>query len=239
MQCVRGCGPWGRACPFPLPPASSLLRGWAGLQPASSSLDLLGPFVLRTAGSVAGSVFGRLIFSLSFAVPQFKLVAHKSSLRLFSGHSGPVLTLSNAACSSPFCPHLLVADAGVWGTFLLGVAFRHVICGFYLLFPSPSGCPPRFKNFPQTRQCKTPFPGQISVLSSFVSLFIFYILSYLLSKTMGCLSGCLMTSASDQKLFCEVCSAFSYSFDEFVGEKVVSPSYSSAILAPPSVEYNL
>ena len=50
---------------------------------------------------------------------------------------------------------------------------------------------------------------------------------------MGCFSGCLMTSASDQKLFCEVCSAFSYSFDEFVGEKVVSSSYSSAILAPP------
>ena len=66
-----------------------------------------------------------------------------------------------------------------------------------------------------------------------LSLFIFYVLSYLLSKTMGCFSGCLMTSASDQKLFCEVCSAFGYSFDEFVGEKVVSPSYFSAILAPP------
>ena len=26
---------------------------------------------------------------------------------------------------------------------------------------------------------------------------------------------------------------FSYSFDEFVGEKVISLSYSSAILAPP------
>ena len=82
---------------------------------------------------------GRLIFSLSFAVPQFKLESHKCSLRLPSGRSGPVLTLSNAARSSPFQRHLLVADAGVWGTFLLGVAFRHVICGFYLLFPSQSG----------------------------------------------------------------------------------------------------
>ena len=44
-----------------------------------------------------------------------------------------------------------------------------------------------------------------------------------------------MSSASDHKLFCEVCSAFNCSFDEFVGEKVVSPSYSSAILAPPPV----
>ena len=155
-----------------------------------------------------------------------------------SGHSGPVLTLSNAARSSPFRPHLVVADAGVWGTFLLGVAFRHVICGVYLLFPSQSGCPPRFKNFPQTRQCKTPFPGRISVLSSFVSLFIFYILPYLLSKTMGCFSGCLMTSASDQKLFCEVCSAFGYSFDEFLGERVVSPSCSSTSLAPPPLLFH-
>ena len=52
---------------------------------------------------------------------------------------------------------------------------------------------------------------------------------------MGCFSGCLMSSASDQKLFCEVCSAFSCSLDEFVGQKVVSPSYSSAILAPPQL----
>ena len=77
---------------------------------------------------------GQLIFSLSLAIPQFKLLSHISSLQLSSGHSGPVLTLSNAACSSPFRPHLLVADAGVWGIFLLGVAFRHVICGFYLFF---------------------------------------------------------------------------------------------------------
>ena len=50
---------------------------------------------------------------------------------------------------------------------------------------------------------------------------------------MDCFSGHLMSSASDQKLFCGACSAFKCSFDEFVGEKVVSLSYSSAILAPP------
>ena len=53
-------------------------------------------------------------------------------------------------------------------------------------------------------------------------------------KTMICFSGCLMSSASIQKLFCGVCSALKCSFDEFVREKVVSPSYSSAILVPPS-----
>ena len=41
---------------------------------------------------------------------------------------------------------------------------------------------------------------------------------------MGCFSGCLMSAASDQKLFCELCSPFNCSFHEFVGEKVVSPS---------------
>ena len=80
---------------------------------------------------------------------------------------------------------------------------------------------------------KTPFLGQISVPTSFVSLFIFHIFSYLLLKTMGCFSGCLMSSASIQKLFCGIYSAFKCSFDEFVGEKVISPSYSSAILGPP------
>ena len=63
------------------------------------------------------------------------------------------------------------------------------------------------------------FPGvwKLLIPTSFVSLFIFYILSYLLLKTMGCLSGCLMSSASIQKLFCRICSAFKCSFNEFVG----------------------
>ena len=74
-------------------------------------------------------------------------------------------------------------------------------------------------------------PSQDGALSLplFVSLFIFYIFSYLLSETMGCFSGCLMSSTSIQKLFCGIYSAFKCSFDEFVGKKVVSLSYSSTI----------
>ena len=54
---------------------------------------------------------------------------------------------------------------------------------------------------------------------------------------MGCFSGCLM-SASIQKLFCGIYSAFKCSFDEFVREKVVCPSYSSTILGPhPMVSF--
>ena len=50
---------------------------------------------------------------------------------------------------------------------------------------------------------------------------------------MGCFSGRLMSAASDQKLFYKLCSPFCCSFNEFVEEKVISPSYSSAILTPP------
>ena len=80
---------------------------------------------------------------------------------------------------------------------------------------------------------KTPFPGRISIPTCFISLFVFYIFFYLILKTMGCFSGCLMSSAGIQKLFCGIYSAFKCSFDGFVGEKVISPSYSSTILGPP------
>ena len=62
--------------------------------------------------------------------------------------------------------------------------------------------------------------------------FLSYIFPTSFSKTMGCFSGCLMSSASIQ-LFWGFYSAFECSFDEFVGEKVISPSYSSTILGPP------
>ena len=54
-------------------------------------------------------------------------------------------------------------------------------------------------------------------------------------EDLGCFSGCLMSSAGIQKLFCGIYSVFKCSFDEFVGNKVFSPSYSSAILAPSPV----
>ena len=54
------------------------------------------------------------------AIPQSGLLAQVSSLRLPSGHSGPVLTLSNAARVSLPSPHLLVADAGVCAASPLG-----------------------------------------------------------------------------------------------------------------------
>ena len=142
----------------------------------------------------------------------------------------------------------LVVDVSIWATSPLEVVVRHIICGFYLfIFFLPVMLPSEIPKLP-TDPLVRGFPGvwklflfhdslprQASVPNSFVSLFMFYILSYLLSKTMGCLSGCLVSSASVQKLFCGIYSAFKWSFDEFVGEKVVSPSYSSTILGPPPV----
>ena len=55
-------------------------------------------------------------------------------------------------------------------------------------------------------------------------------------EELGCFSGCLMSSAGIQKLFCGIYSTFKCSFDEFVGEKVFSLSYSSDNLAPPPSE---
>ena len=115
----EGVASLGLSLPLAPPPASLLQRGWGG-----SSLEFLSPFVLRTAGGV----FQPFNFS---ALPQFKKSLPPTALRAF----WPVLTLSNAAGSSPFRPHLLAAGAGVRGIFLLGVAFRHVICGPYLISP--------------------------------------------------------------------------------------------------------
>ena len=116
----EGVASLGLSLPLSPPPASYLQQGWAG-----SSLEFLSPFVLRTAGGV----FRPVIFSL--ALPQFKKSLPPTALRAF----WPVPTLRNDSGSSLFHPHLLVAGAGVWGIFLLGVAFRHVICGPYLISP--------------------------------------------------------------------------------------------------------
>ena len=173
--------------------------------------------------------------------PTVWVATQPSSLRSPAGYSGPDLTLSKAACSSPSLPCLQVEDAIVWAAAALGVSVRHLICGIslFIYFSFRLFCPLRFQISPQTHQrefpgvwkilfFKAPFPRGISIPTSFVSLFIFDILSYLLSKTMGCLFGCLMYSASIQEFFCGICSVFKCCFHKFVGEKVVSPSYSSS-----------
>ena len=77
-------------------------------------------------------------FFPSLTIPQFGLLSHVSSLRLPSGHSGLVLNLSNAAGASLFSPCLLLVDVSIQAASLLGVAVRHIICGFYLFIFPPS-----------------------------------------------------------------------------------------------------
>ena len=148
----------------------------------------------------------------------------------------------------PCCPHSLVAEASIWATSPLGIAVRGGFCVcLFVFFSSQLCCLLRFQSSPQARQWegflvfgsfssfKTRYPGWVSVPNLFVSLFVFYILSYLLSKRMGWLSGWLVSSVSIHKLFCGSCSEFKWYFDEYVGEKVVSPSYSSAIFGLPPI----
>ena len=127
-----------------------------------------------------------------------------------------------------------------WGSY----HWARNLWGLIIYFSSLLCCPLCFQGSPQTRQrqcflvfgnfslLKTPFPRWSTLPTSCVSFFVFYIFSYLFLKTMFCFSGCLMSSASIQKLFCGIYSGFKCSFGEFAGDKVVSLSYSSAILGP-------
>ena len=54
------------------------------------------------------------------AIPQSGLLAQDSSLRLPSGHSGQILTLSKAARASLPNLHLLLVDAGICAASPLG-----------------------------------------------------------------------------------------------------------------------
>ena len=81
------------------------------------------------------------------AISQSRLLSQASSLRLPSGHSGQVLSLSNAACPSMSLPW------SIWAAAPLGAAVRHIICGFklFIYFSSRLFCPLRFQGSPQTR----------------------------------------------------------------------------------------
>ena len=112
-----------------------------------------------------------------------------------------------------FLPVMLPSVLPKLATDLAGRMFLGVWKPLFLRFPSRNGIP---------------FLGRSSLPTSFVFFLIFYIFSYLFLKTMICFSGCLMSSASTQKLFFVICSSLKCSFDEFVREKVLFLSYSSA-----------
>ena len=69
--------------------------------------------------------------------PQSGFLSHVSSLRLSSGHSGPVLTLrtDDAALASLHSPCSMVADVSLWVTSQLAIVVGCIFCGF-LFSPS-------------------------------------------------------------------------------------------------------
>ena len=171
---------WGQVCPFPsssgyrlpasLPSAgdgpvhSQLTLLWYSLSPlfcewAQKCLRLelsMGKFSLSL--SSVSFLFVCLFFPPSLAIPGFGLLSHVSSLRLPSGHSGPILTISNAARISLFSPRLLAGDRSIWATSPLGVAVRHsnlwvLLIYFFLPVMLPSEIPklptdPPVRGFP-------------------------------------------------------------------------------------------
>ena len=117
-----------------------------------------------------------------------------------------------------------------WGSYRRACNVRVlIVCLFFLPVMLPSVLPRLGTDLAVRR-----FPGVWKLRPSLFCLF-FCLLYFFLPpfKELGCFSGCLMSSAGIQKLFCGIYSAFKCSFDEFVGEKVLSPSYTSATLAPP------
>ena len=87
------------------------------------------------------------------AILQSGLLAQVSSLGLRSGHSGQILTLSNAACTSLPSPCLLVVGAGVCAASPLGsYCWARNLWGLIIYFSSLLCCPLYFQGSPQTRQ---------------------------------------------------------------------------------------
>ena len=131
-------------------------------------------------------------FSLSLAVPHFALLAHVSSFRLSSGHSGPVLTLSMQPVSSCSAP-----DHCRW-TWASGILLQWELpLGLYLWFFSFFS-PPSYVALWYSETLHRPAGERVSwcletspaswlppwdrspSLNFFFRLFIIYILSYLL-----------------------------------------------------------
>ena len=91
----------------------------------------------------------------------------------------------------------------------------------------------------ETSLLKIPFPGRDFLPGTELPPYLLCLFSHLLYfflpvfEDNDLLFWVPGPSASIQKLFCGIYSVLKCSFDEFVREKVVSLSYSSAILGPP------
>ena len=196
------------------------------------------------------------LFSFVYPVfPWFGMLCHVSPLRVSSGHSTLVLTLTDKAThASPPSPYSLGVDMSLWAASQLVIAIQHEICGdfflsFFLFFFFFVMLPSEIPKFPHWHRLwegfllcgifsfPTPSPGLVSTSKSFVS-FHLYLLSYLISKRLICLSGYLGSSTSIQKLFCGSCFMYRWSFVYLWGRKwSPHPTPPPSWDCPPNVEF--
>ena len=175
--------------------------------------------------------------SLSLAIPQFELLSQVSSFRLSSGHSGLVLTLSIQPvplCSAPTC---------WWQTWASGLLFHWELwlggysAGFIYLFFPPSYVALRYSKTPHRLPVRgsccletsplsrlTSLGGSLSL--TLLSLFLYFIfcpedngLSFWVAGVLHQHSEVVLWNVLSVQMI----------LDEFVREKVISPSYSSTI----------
>ena len=158
---VEDAGLWGRDWSRPLP-SDSLSQGClcasgGGEGPVCSQLALLwyslNPLLCEQARLPVRAFHGKILFFFFLSGhPTVWIAISLSYLRLSSGHSGLVLTLSISYPAPPPCP----APTRWWRTEASGLLLcwqlrlgRYSVC-FLFLFFSRLCCPLRFQNSPQT-----------------------------------------------------------------------------------------
>ena len=177
---------------------------------------------------------------------------------MFLPHSYKALQPAPPTCPFPASTSLRRMQASLllfrWGSYCW--ACNLLVLIIYLLFPScyVALCVSKAHHTLgsesvswclETSLLKIPFPGRASLpgmeLPPHLLCLLFCLLNFFLPvfEENGRFSGCLMSSASLQKLFCGVCSALECSFEEFVREKVVFPSYSSTISTVPPPPHSI
>ena len=119
----------------------------------------------------------------------------------------------------------------------------HPCCCALLRGSESSPLPPPISTSEGASQCVETFPlhsslPEVQVLSLFFCLcFFFFLLPYPGTWEFSCLWGTLRSFASIQQVFCTSCSTCRCIFDVLVGKKVISTSYSSAILKVVLLHY--
>ena len=160
-----------------------------------------------------------------------------------------ILSTDDAAHTSLPSPCSLLGDASIWATSPQTVVVRRVFYGFVLFCFPPSYVALWGSKTPHRPACERdycvetspsqfpPLGGRVSIPNS-MSLFLSFIFCPTsFQREWAAFLGAWCPPLVFRSCFVEVDQHSNDFFDEFVGEKVVSLSYSSTILGPPSTHY--